>query len=716
MAFDIVRGNIKKIQPTNDLIQSLKHIFSEGDNATLYLGYPLTANSESKVTVDALLMSEERGLIAFQFPTDFTDMDKLCDEQDSLYYALDYNFKRYPSLKKKRGRELAFKINVMTWLPIEQTIDNSDDTYVFANSSTLKGIIENITDFNPENYKLISEALQKVSNIKPRKKRENVKKEDSKGAKIRKIEAEIANLDMWQKKAALEIPEGPQRIRGLAGSGKTIVLALKAAYLHSQYPDWKIAVTFYTRSLGQQYEDLIRKFSYEFSNDEPNWDNLMIMHAWGTVQEKGIYSIASSLCNVVPTNLTTAMSKYGRQKAFDGVCSEAIGYFKDNIDPVFDAILIDEAQDMPSSFFKLCYKMIKEPKRITWAYDELQNLSEADMPTLKEMFGVDEDGNLNISIQSGENEAKRDIPLPVCYRNPPWTLSLAHALGFGLYRDKLKVQMFEDLNVWNDIGYKIEAGNLEYGQEVTLRRTKESSPAYFKELLTVEDSLICKRFESEGEQYSWVAEEIEKNIKDDELDPDDILVVFPDAYYSKSQYNNFRKYLMSRGIESILVGVNASRDIFRIEGCVSCSGIFRAKGNEAPMVYIVNSEYCATGQELIKLRNILFTAITRSRAWVRICGSGKNMELLELEYNRCVKENNCDLKFKVPTLEELQRMRKIHEEKSESDIKTINKTQKDIKSVISAIESGVVDPEMIPELEALMNLVKQAQIMEDENE
>lgn len=46
------------------------------------------------------------------------------------------------------------------------------------------------------------------------------------------------------KKAAFEIPEGPQRIRGLAGSGKTIVLALKAAYLHTQYPDMKIAVTF----------------------------------------------------------------------------------------------------------------------------------------------------------------------------------------------------------------------------------------------------------------------------------------------------------------------------------------------------------------------------------------------------------------------------------------------------------------------------------------
>ena len=48
-------------------------------------------------------------------------------------------------------------------------------------------------------------------------------------------------------------------------------------------------------------------------------------------------------------------------------------------------------------------------------------------------------------------------------------------------------------------------------------------------------------------------------------------------------------------------------------GSITVSGIFRAKGNEAPMVYIANADYCASGHEMIRLRNILFTAITRSR-------------------------------------------------------------------------------------------------------
>ena len=56
-------------------------------------------------------------------------------------------------------------------------------------------------------------------------------------------------LDHLQSRIVIETVEDVQRIRGLAGSGKTIVLALKAAYLHASHPEWRIAVTFLTRSI-----------------------------------------------------------------------------------------------------------------------------------------------------------------------------------------------------------------------------------------------------------------------------------------------------------------------------------------------------------------------------------------------------------------------------------------------------------------------------------
>ena len=54
------------------------------------------------------------------------------------------------------------------------------------------------------------------------------------------------------------------------------------------------------------------------------------------------------------------------------------------------------------------------------------------------------------------------------------------------------------------------------------------------------------------------------------------------------------------------------------------------------MVYLVNSDYCISGFELIKRRNILFTAITRSRAWVRLAGCGGRMEKLAEEVRKVV--------------------------------------------------------------------------------
>lgn len=49
-------------------------------------------------------------------------------------------------------------------------------------------------------YPVLCESLQKISSMKPKKKRRNVVKTDSRGNKIKIIEQEIANLDEWQKK------------------------------------------------------------------------------------------------------------------------------------------------------------------------------------------------------------------------------------------------------------------------------------------------------------------------------------------------------------------------------------------------------------------------------------------------------------------------------------------------------------------------------------
>ena len=66
-----------------------------------------------------------------------------------------------------------------------------------------------------------------------------MKIKSSEGYILSTLEKQIATFDYKQKLAALTIVDGPQRIRGMAGSGKTVVLAMKAAQLHINNPEEK---------------------------------------------------------------------------------------------------------------------------------------------------------------------------------------------------------------------------------------------------------------------------------------------------------------------------------------------------------------------------------------------------------------------------------------------------------------------------------------------
>lgn len=699
MAFDVVRGRITNLVAVQELIPIMQDISSPLDTATLYLGYPLSANADSTVTVDALYVSSKVGIVAFIF-TKLHDREEIIEEQGALYFQLTNTLTQYPSLRK--GRFLAVNPTVITIVPTARLCTN-EAGYILSTFENLHTIINELPDFDSSFYPVLVESLQRIASIKPRKKRDNVQKHGSKGDIIKKIEKEIANLDQWQKKAALEIVSGPQRIRGLAGSGKTIVLALKAAYLHSQYPDWDIAVTYYTRSLWQQYRDLITKFVFEFSRDEPNWDKLHLYHAWGSQSERGIYAEIAHSIGQIPTNFTNARLKYGRDRAFSGICNELDMMLPENYRPMYDLLLIDEAQDMPASFFRLVYKSVKDPKRIVWAYDELQNLSAAAMPTIKDMFGVDENGRSIVELKNEINEPMQDIILPVCYRNPPWILALAHSLGFGIYRKEL-VQHFDALTLWEDIGYKVESGSLEFGKQVKLARRQDATPSYFKDLLDPKDVIKTFDFDNVDEQYNFIAQEIRKNITEDELDPDDILVIFPSVISAKSQYQRFAQHLARYSISSMLAGVTNDRDYFRIPGSISCATIYRAKGNEAPMVYVLNADSCYEGLELIKLRNTIFTALTRSRAWVRIAGVGSEMEGLIQEINKFI-EKGYVLDFTIPTKKEMEHLRTINRERSTSDSKKIEEAQKGVRTLLEMVHKGEIDASQIPELNSLVTLI-----------
>jgi superfamily I DNA and RNA helicase len=692
-----VYGSTKKQAVIRPLIERLDEIDLNG---TFYVGYPILASAEESITLDALLVTAEHGLIVLILSEIQEGVDRdselfwnsVKDSQDRLYFAVEANLKRHPSLRDGRG--LGIVVNVLTIFPEDLQPPVGFEQTRVAGPNTIKDAVLSFPKLPEAFARPLNAALQRVTTIKPSKKRSSAVRQGSRGSILKEIEKEIANLDRWQKQAAIETPEGPQRIRGLAGSGKTVVLALKAAYLHAQHPDWNIALTFQTRALYQQLIDFVRRFSFEHLGDEPDWDKLHIMHAWGG-SRAGVYSTMASHAGIPPRDFLYAKTRYGWDNGFLGVCEELLSSTSNTeIQPIFDAVLIDEAQDLPWQFFRLVYRFTHSPKRIIWAYDELQHLSEAAMPTLKDLFGVTETGELNINLDSNDGEPRRDIILPVCYRNTPWALTVAHALGFGVYRGGGLVQHFDEPTLWEEIGYRLINGQLAFGSKVTLEREPKSYPHYFSELLKPDDSVSAHVFKDALEQADWIGENIKRNLGEDELEPNDIFVVLPSAITAGRESIPIMEALSRRGIPAHLVGATTSRDEIFSNNSVAITHIHRAKGNEAPMVYVANSHSCYDGYELIKLRNTLFTAITRCRGWVRICGVGNNMAALKAEVAKV--QESYKLSFKIPTIEALAKLRQIHRDRSQTEKSKIKKAEKGLADFLKMVSEGEIKIENLP--------------------
>jgi superfamily I DNA and RNA helicase len=161
------------------------------------------------------------------------------------------------------------------------------------------------------------------------------------------IDARINELDPWQIAAAVEIPSGPQRIRGLAGTGKTIVLAYKAALLHAQEDRARIALTFYNRSLYGYVSELIDRFHRDMTGKAPNWEKLLIRHCWGAKGKPGIYSEICAGIGVEPIGVADAVNRFGTNRLFESVCENALRSMEfTDPEPIYDVVLIDEAQDL----------------------------------------------------------------------------------------------------------------------------------------------------------------------------------------------------------------------------------------------------------------------------------------------------------------------------------------------------------------------------------
>jgi len=156
---------------------------------------------------------------------------------------------------------------------------------------------------------------------------------------------------------------GHHRIRGVIGSGKTLVLAYRAAALAEQ--GYKVLIITFNKTLWHYIRDMVQRTPF-------NFDPKLIIY-------KNFHEFCNDFLNEMehPKPYSPKDSNY----YFDNI----VPYVKDAIemriqaeenieDLKFDAILIDEGQDFKFEWYEILCQFLKERSELVLMCDKAQNI------------------------------------------------------------------------------------------------------------------------------------------------------------------------------------------------------------------------------------------------------------------------------------------------------------------------------------------------------
>ena len=693
------------VKVISGLYEPLKH------KASLFLNFPVLSVDilTSRYLASATLLSESEGLLFFHDLLHEPYREEASQLIPHLIGATEARLKSRGELVSLTG---SLKIPIWhIFLANLQPLENGN-VVVTPELTGVKDFLEkkirSPLSSDPDR-KLLNIALSQLTGFHALRRRiappeKKADRPETMGAVIKSLKSIVAIADYNQNIAALEDIEGIQRIRGLAGSGKTAVLAVKAFHLHARNPDWKIGITFYSRSLYQHFKNLIENIA-SLHTLEPNWDNLRLLHAWGGSEQEGVYSLVSKELGIKPLTYSQAQKALrnsnprspSRTTEFDHVIGDLLKQIRlsNNFKPIFDAFLIDEAQDLPESFFELAFYITKDPKRIAYAYDELQSLTDFTLSHPDELFGKDPNGRPNAR---GLFDQSHDFLLETVYRTNQWILTTGHGLGFGIYRERSQVQAFEQPSLWESFGYEVESGILDFGEEVVLRRKPSAHYTPVEKLFRRADNAVkFKVFNTRENELKWIGSEIQLSLNEG-LKHEHIAIVTYDPIKAREYYYQAVQIFNSfeNPIALHFVGVSTSPDVVFQEGSIPFMHIFRAKGLEIPLVFVIAVEDGETegevSRDLVRRRNFLFTAITRAQGWVRISGVGKKALLVKREFEK-LKDKGFKFHFRYPSREDIDRLKTIRADIKKEDAFGV-RGQKALEHAMRLLKAGQVEEAM----------------------
>jgi hypothetical protein len=381
---------------------------------------------------------------------------------------------------------------------------------------------------------------------------------------------DIKTMDLHQENLAKQIGDKNRLIRGVAGSGKTIILASRAKMLSKQNPDWKILILCYNISLANAIQQMVYHmlnepedlFDFDTSLEEKE-HNIIVrnFHAW----------LKNDL-KVREDQIETIIEKMEKKEA---------------ILPLYDAILIDEGQDFEAEWLRLVSLLINEDTQsLLLVEDRAQTIYKRKRSYMQDT---------GLSFQG------RSKILSINYRNTSQIVKFA----WDFYREH---SMFKN---------KVVNRNLE-GEIIAPQSTKRKGP---------EPGII--KAANFFEEMRIVSKQIKKLHEEMKIPFDDMLILYRVKRTHKHPIiDTIKRSLNDSGLPFYWITENdASKRTFEKEdGKIKISTIDSSKGLDFRAVFIVNIDSMPFPLEDDKEREVslLYIGMTRAKEYLCLSYSGES--------------------------------------------------------------------------------------------
>lgn len=627
-----------------------------------YWRFPLySVQLDARQRADLLIVDREEGIIVIDVYDEVLTAEALEKAQQKIeahVFAVMKLANRDARLVNKihgKGLIVLPKVSAMQWQGDMRNIILQDDLSqhrllqkIHETPYTIKG-----DRLNDDRFQLMQSLL---SGVRMRPVEEKPEKEATRLEIIYELSKQAKAVDFKQDALGKVIPPGQQRIRGIAGTGKTAVQCQKAAHMHLKHPDWHIGFVYYSEN---NYEVLVEQIDYwlrYFSNDTVNFasakSHIHVQSFFGSEQEQGFFPLICHEHNYTPPTEALLQKQQHIQSRSD-LIGALCTHFLQNVyivTQLYDALLIDEGEcfmaganyryEDKQPFYWLAYQLTqpldgeKVNRRLIWAYDESTDLTKMLTPTAREMFGDDPTFRHFVTGMHKGGLLKSDIMLK-CYRTPGPIITAAHTIGMGLLRKKGMLAGVTTKESWQHLGYDVLKGVFQEGEQIVLHRPPSHSPNIVPKMWP-QPVLTFHAYDTREQEYDALAKALQHNRTEDELNMTRhvlILTLGEDLALQQEVASAMKK----RGIETFVPNaitpqMNATAmSKFTKQGAVTVSTVSRARGHEAYMVYIVGLEKIAQAEDNVTLRNELFMALMRSQGWCHLSGLGESDFYSELE-------------------------------------------------------------------------------------